>query len=116
MVLGNEQTFAKFAPAVLIGQVALGVIGMAAFMFAPRTDQPALLYPLTAQAAKALPAIISRPGSAIAARGQVAGSYIVLGERSGFAENLLSRGILTLNAAAPGCGPALSDQARGSNL
>lgn len=105
MAVQREQKLANFASAVLIGQVAAALFGMAAFLFAPRADQPALVYPVTGHAAAGLPQIISRPGSLIAARGRLPDSYIVAGDRPGFAEALIVHGILVLNAAAPGCGP-----------
>ncbi len=112
MVLGTKQSFAQYAPAALIGQVALDVIGMTGFAFAPRDDQPALLYPINAHGAASLPEVLSRSGTLIVARGGFEGSYVIRGPRPGFAAGLIGDGIIVLNASAPGCGPIDSANAR----
>lgn len=67
----------KFEQAMIIGQLALALSGMAIFILAPRADGPVTLYPITDSAAKALPAILTGPETLILTRGKLSGSYII---------------------------------------
>ncbi len=108
MAMGPSNKSAKFATAAFAAQSVLSVLVGAVLIFAPRGENaPAMLYPMTAEAQRALPALLSRPGTLIVSRAKRDGAYIIRGERPGFLNALMERGVLVLNASAPGCGPVL---------
>ncbi|MEM6909354.1 MAG: hypothetical protein AAF494_11810 [Pseudomonadota bacterium] len=96
-------------------QVGLIVLVLAMLIFAPRSDQPALAYPLDRKGRSAMIALLSAPDAQLLANGPLDGSLIINGPRPGFAEMLLSRRVLMLNARAPGCGPSRASGDRQSS-
>ncbi|MFU7528260.1 hypothetical protein [Qipengyuania sp. ASV99] len=85
-------------------------MAIAVTVYAPRSGEPALLVPLDAEAAGAIPALLSHPEVQILARGQVSGSYVIVGNLPDFATALTAHRVLVLNADAPGCGAAVAGQ------
>lgn len=110
MVLESAKKPNRVGQTATICQALLCTLAITAIFYAPREGQPALLLPLNAQAAGAIPALLSHPEVLILARGQVSGSYVITGNRSGFAEGLFAQGVLILNAASPGCGADNAEQ------
>lgn len=96
------------ARAFLPCQMLLAFAGILTIVFAPRGGGEAvLLYPLSEQANGAMIAALSQPDTDILSVGQLAGSYVIRGNRPDFLSSLARDGILVLRASAPGCGPAL---------
>jgi len=106
--MGRKNTLTGTASSALAGQLLLSAIADLVLMFAPRSgDAAVLLFPLTKEGTRALPSILSEPGTRVIARGRFDGSYTVRGVRPGFLTWLSDSRIFLLSASAPGCGPLL---------
>ena len=103
MVSENAKQPNSSGQTATVCQILLCTMAIAVTVYAPRSGDPALLVPLNAEAAGAIPALLSDPEVLILARGQVGGSYVIAGNLPDFATALTAHRVLILNAAAPGC-------------
>ncbi len=107
MAMGCSIKSAKFATAAFAAQSVLAVLISVVMIFAPRgNDTAAMLYPMTAEAQRALPELLSQRDTLIVSRAAWDGAFVIRGARPSFFNALMERGVLVLNASAPGCGPA----------
>lgn len=105
MEFTEDRAAGKAERAVICGVIALALAMLGGIALLPRPGEPVLLVPLGAKGKAALPALLSAPDTLILARGTLADSYVITGERPGVAESLVTHGILLVNASAPGCAP-----------
>jgi len=83
---------------------ALLVFGLGGWLLlAPPAEGMMMLVPLSASAARALPALALRDGTLLVATGPTSGSLLVYGHRASLARRLLAHGILTLASPPGGC-------------
>ncbi len=92
--------------AVSLAQSVIAVVAIGALFYWPRSERTVLVVPIGAPANAVIADLISSHDLRLVSRGRWNGSYVIEGYPNGFSANLLLQGVLTLDAAARGCGPA----------
>lgn len=98
--------FQSYTPGVMLvaGQVALVVAGLAALALSPPASGRMLLIPMTERGRAHLLSQALGAGASLIARGPIAGSYVVYGERARIAPSVYADGVLALAGSAGLCG------------
>lgn len=97
----KQNLMSKAGPAIAQCVIVLGAVGT--LLLAPRAGGQTILFPLTEQAARELPAFALRNDARIVAGGPLSGSILIHGNSIGFAEGLVHHATLVLSAPAGGC-------------
>ena len=89
---------------LVFGQVALVLTGLASLALSPPAMGRMLLIPVTEHGRVHMLRHALLAGGSLIARGPVAGSYIVFGDRSRIAPSIYADGVLTLKGSGALCG------------
>jgi hypothetical protein len=84
-------------------QSAVAVLLLGGLLLSPPTQGPMMLVPMTAAAARALPALALRGDTRLIATGPLPGSLLVYGRRADLALPMIRHATLTLGSPAAGC-------------
>ncbi|WP_420143403.1 hypothetical protein [Sphingobium sp.] len=90
----------------MAAQCLLPLLGLVALYAVPPASGRMLLVPVTQEARLALVPVAIAHGARLVARGPLAGSMVIEGERGKLAPALLRRGVIALSAQIGGCGEA----------
>lgn len=89
---------------LVLGQIALVVIGLVSLALSPPAMGRMLLIPLTERGKAHMLSHALLAGGSLIARGPVAGSYVVYGDRSRIAPSVYADGVLTVKGSGTLCG------------
>lgn len=98
--------------ALLAGQIAIAIVGVASLLLTPPASGAMLLVPLAPDSANGLAAAAIASGARPLAGGGAGGALIVRAERAAIVAPMVARGVLVLAAPETGCGAVAGGQAR----